>query len=120
MLGERLSREALVGGDDPGTSTLVVGASTVGAGLYAPSSSCLKTGGVQGQELCGPALTTGETAVPPSLLSTALLLQTHDRVSDAEAKQAEGGLRHTMEGGAGYQWKTGRSPRVRFSCFGRV
>ena len=29
----------------------------------------------------------GRDSVPPSLLSTALLLQTHDRVSDAEAKQ---------------------------------
>ena len=29
----------------------------------------------------------GRDNVPPSLLSTALLLQTHDRVSDAEAKQ---------------------------------
>ena len=27
----------------------------------------------------------GRSSVPPSLLSTALLLQTHDRVSDAEA-----------------------------------
>lgn len=29
----------------------------------------------------------GRDSVPPSLLATALLLQTHDRVSDAEAKQ---------------------------------
>ena len=28
----------------------------------------------------------GRTSVPPSLLATALLLQTHDKVSDAEAK----------------------------------
>ena len=31
----------------------------------------------------------GRDSVPPSLLSTALLLQTHDRVSDAEAKQRQ-------------------------------
>ena len=29
----------------------------------------------------------GRNSVPPSLLATALLLQTHDRVSDDEAKQ---------------------------------
>ena len=44
----------------------------------------------------------GRDSVPPSLLSTALLLQTHDRVSDARG-QAEGGLRHTLERGAGYR-----------------
>ena len=31
-------------------------------------------------------LDNGRTSVPPSLLATALLLQTHDKVSDAEAK----------------------------------
>ena len=31
-------------------------------------------------------LDNGRTSVPPSLLATALLLQTHDKVSDAVAK----------------------------------
>lgn len=31
--------------------------------------------------------TTGATALPPSLLPAALLLQTHDRTSDEEAKE---------------------------------
>ena len=43
-------------------------------------------------------LDNGRTSVPPSLLATALLLQTYDKVSDAEAK-ARGRLRHPLEGG---------------------
>ena len=44
----------------------------------------------------------GRDSVPPSLLSTALLLQTH-RQGERRRGQAEGGLRHTLEGGAGYR-----------------
>ena len=39
-------------------------------------------------------------SVPPSLLATALLLQSHDKVNDAEAK-ARAELRHPLEGGVG-------------------
>ena len=35
----------------------------------------------------------GRDSVPPSLLATALLLQSHDKVSDAEAKEADFDLR---------------------------
>ena len=38
----------------------------------------------------------GQDSVPPSLLATALLLQSHDKVNDAEAK-AQSGLRHPVE-----------------------
>ena len=61
----------------------------------------------------------GRDSVPSSLLSTALLLQTHDRVSDAEAKQrADFDIRWKVA--LVSKWKTGRSPRVRFSCSERV
>ena len=36
------------------------------------------------------ARTNGRPSVPPSLLATALLLQTYDRVSDEEAKEWAG------------------------------
>ena len=42
----------------------------------------------------------GRDSVPPSLLATALLLQIHDKVSDAEAK-GSGRLRHPLESGVG-------------------
>ena len=58
----------------------------------------------------------GRDSVPPSLLATALLLQSHDRVSDAEAKA---GL--TLTSGGKWRWglrrRTGPSPRVRCRCF---
>ena len=43
-------------------------------------------------------LDNGRTSVPPSLLATALLLHTHDKVSDAEAKaRADFDLRWKVE-----------------------
>ena len=49
----------------------------------------------------------GRDSVPPSLLATALLLQSHDRVSDAEAKaRADFDLR----------WKVALVSRVNYSC----
>ena len=49
----------------------------------------------------------GRESVPPSLLATSLLLQTYDKVSDAEAKRrADFDIQ-----------KTGPLPRVRCSCF---
>ena len=49
----------------------------------------------------------GRDSVPPSLLATALLLQSHDKVSDAEAKaRADFDIR----------WKTVPSPRARCRC----
>ena len=70
----------------------------------------------------------GRDSVPPSLLATALLLQSHDKVSDAEAKGSSG-LRHPLEEPApghdrGWRWglrrKTGPSPRVRCRCFAPI
>ena len=60
----------------------------------------------------------GRDSVPPSLLATALLLQSHDKVSDAQPAghgspapvsrqgqrrrgQGQSGLRHPLEGGSG-------------------
>ena len=57
----------------------------------------------------------GRDSVPPSLLATALLLQTHDRVSDAEAKaRADFDLRWKVAWGL--RWRTGPSPRARCRC----
>ena len=65
----------------------------------------------------------GRDSVPPSLLATALLLQSHDKVSDAEAKaRADFDLRWkslpsaTTGGGPGLRWRTGPSPRARYRC----
>ena len=49
---------------------------------------------------CCTAATTGVTAYPPSLLATVLLLQAHDRVSDAEAK-ARADFEPPLEGSPG-------------------
>ena len=64
----------------------------------------------------------GRDSVPPSLLATALLLQPYDRANDAEAKQGADFDIRTYDGRWRWvsKWKTGRSPRVRFSCFERV
>ena len=57
----------------------------------------------------------GRDSVPPSLLATALLLQSHDKVSDAEARP---GLTLTSGGKWpwGLKWKTDPSPRARYRC----
>jgi len=63
-------------------------------------------------------LDNGRTSVPPSLLATALLLQTHDRVSDEEAKRGRTSI-------CAGRWRWGSrltavpSPRARCRCFGR-
>ena len=58
----------------------------------------------------------GRDSVPPSLLATALLLQSHDKVSDAEAKaRADFDLRWKVA--LGLRRKTGPSPRARCRCF---
>ena len=58
----------------------------------------------------------GRASVAPSLLATVLLLQTHDRVSDAEAK-----ARPTSTSGGRWRWglrsRSGPSPRARCRCF---
>ena len=57
----------------------------------------------------------GRDSVPPSLLATALLLQSHDKVSDAEAKaRADFDLRWKVA--LGLRWKTVPSPRARCRC----
>jgi transposase len=54
------------------------------------------------------ALDNGRPSVPPSLLATALVLQTYAGVSDEEAKQrADYDLRW------GWSWTRARSPRAR-------
>ena len=57
----------------------------------------------------------GRDSVPPSLLATALLLQSHDKVSDAEAK-----ARPTSTSAGKWRWelrlRTGPSPRARSRC----
>ena len=70
----------------------------------------------------------GRDSVPPSLLATALLLQSHDKVSDAEAKgrgmswdaEALGrpGLTLTSAGKWpwGLRWRTGPLPRAHCRC----
>ncbi len=57
----------------------------------------------------------GRDSVPPSLLATALLLQSHDKVSDAEAKA---GLTLTSAGKWpwGLRWRTGPLPRAHCRC----
>ena len=58
----------------------------------------------------------GRDSVPPSLLATALLLQFHDKVSDAEAKaRADFDLRWKVAWGL--RWRTGPLPRARCRCF---
>ena len=56
----------------------------------------------------------GRDSVPPSLLATALLLQTYDKVSDAEA-----GPISTSAGRWrwGLRWTTGPSPRAHYRYF---
>ena len=60
----------------------------------------------------------GRDSVPPSLLATALLLQTYDQVSDAEAK-----ARLTSTSGGKVAWglrlRIDPLPRVRCRCSGR-
>ena len=59
----------------------------------------------------------GRDSVPPSLLATALLLQTHDKVSDAEAKaRADFDLRWNRGWPWGLRWRTGPSPRAHCRC----
>ena len=63
----------------------------------------------------------GRDSVPPSLLATALLLQTYDRVSDAEAKaRADFDIRWKVALGIEIEGrpcaKSGPLPRVRCSC----
>ena len=56
----------------------------------------------------------GRDSVPPSLLATALLLQSHDKVSDAEAKtRADFDLRWKVAWGL--RRKTGRGPAAALS-----
>ena len=60
----------------------------------------------------------GRDSVPPSLLATVLLLQAHDRVSDAEAKaRADFDLRWKVA--LGIEVGIGPSPRVRCKYFVR-
>ena len=69
----------------------------------------------------------GRDSVPPSLLATALLLQTYDKVSDAEAKaRADFDIRwksHAPGHDRGSPWalrlRTDPLPRVRCRCSGR-
>ena len=57
----------------------------------------------------------GRDSVPPSLLATALLLQSHDKVSDAEPRPEP-----TSTFGGKWRWesrlKTGPSPRAHCRC----
>ena len=64
----------------------------------------------------------GRDSVPPSLLATALLLQTYDKVSDARGyTRPRRGL--TSTSGGRWRWglrlRTGLLPRVRCRCSGR-
>ena len=69
----------------------------------------------------------GRDSVPPSLLATALLLQTYDKVSDAEAKaRADFDIRwkslpSATTGGSpwGLRLRIDPLPRVRCRCSGR-
>ena len=59
----------------------------------------------------------GRDSVPPSLLATALLLQTYDQVSDAEAKaRADFDIRWKV---GGLRLRIDPLPRVRCRCSGR-
>ena len=58
----------------------------------------------------------GRDSVPPSLLATALLLQTHDKVSDTEAK-ARSDFDIRWKVALKSRLKTGPSPRARSRCF---
>ena len=58
----------------------------------------------------------GRDSVPPSLVATALLLQAHDKVSDAEANRG----RISISGGRwpwGLRWRTGPLPRAPRNSF---
>ena len=64
--------------------------------------------------------------MPPSLLATALLLQTYDKVSDAEAKaRADFDIRWKVALGHDRGWRWGLRlridplPRARCRCSGR-
>jgi transposase-like protein DUF772 len=59
-------------------------------------------------------LDNGRPSVPPSLLATALVLQTYDGVSDDEAKQRAA---YDLRWGSG--WTSGRSRRARCRSSGR-
>ena len=63
-------------------------------------------------------LTNGRPSVPPSLLATALVLQTYDGVSDDEARQRAA---YDLAGKSpwAWRWTRGRSPRVRCRSFAR-
>ena len=67
-------------------------------------------------------LDNGRTSVPPSLLATALLLQTHDKVSDAEAKtRADFDIRWKVALGIEIEerpFAKSTLPRARCRCFG--
>jgi hypothetical protein len=58
----------------------------------------------------------GRSSVPPSLLCIALLLQTHDRVADAEAAE-RAVLTCAGRWRWAWSWRRGRLPRARCSCF---
>ena len=76
-------------------------------------------------EIYGPD--NGRDSVPPSLLATALLLQTYDKVSDAEAKARadfdirveEPALGHDRGWRWGLRLRIDPLPRVRCRCSGR-
>ena len=58
----------------------------------------------------------GRDSVPPSLLATALLLQSHDKVSDAEAKaRADFDIRWKVA--LGIEVENRPSPRAHSKCF---
>ena len=67
-------------------------------------------------------LDNGRTSVPPSLLATALLLQTYAKVSDAEAKaRADFDIRWKVALGKvalgiEVRWRTGPLPRAHCRC----
>ena len=65
------------------------------------------------------APTTGGTAYRRVCWQLRCFFRHYDRVSDAEAKQrADFDIRWKVA--LGIEVETGRSPRVRFSCFGRA
>ena len=59
----------------------------------------------------------GRGSVPPSLLATTLLLQTYDRVSDAEAKRRADFDIQWKVALWGSRWKSMRLPSARCKCF---
>ena len=54
----------------------------------------------------------GRDSVPPSLLATALLLQSHDKVSDAEARGYGRYLASSIKGEAAIDWSDKRARLV--------